>query len=270
MYVIFDIGGTKTLIGVTYDKITFESAVLPTNLDFKRALLEIKETVQKLSKGAKIEGVVGGVRALDKDKGVLHDQPHFPLWVDKPLRAELVNMFNAPVWLENDAALAGLGEALAGAGRGYKVVVYITVSTGIGGVRIVNGKIDSGDKKFVEIIKIITPNNNEPQHLESYVSGTAIEASYGVKAENLKDSKAWIEITNSLAIGLNNVIVQWSPDIIVLGGGVMNSPYLTISNISSALQTMFPASQKTTVAKSVLGDLAGLYGALEIIKHQTI
>ena len=81
---------------------------------------------------------------LNNRTGVIYSPPNLPGWENVPLRDLIHQHFNIPVLIENDAHTAGLGEYMFGAGRGSKYLVYLTVSTGIGGGVIVDGKILEG------------------------------------------------------------------------------------------------------------------------------
>src|SRR6266568_4237500 len=81
---------------------------------------------------------------LDNRTGVIYSPPNLPGWDNIPLRDLIQQHFNKPIFIENDAHTAGLGEYMFGAGRGSKHMVYLTVSTGIGGGVIINGKILEG------------------------------------------------------------------------------------------------------------------------------
>jgi glucokinase len=81
---------------------------------------------------------------LNNRTGVIYSPPNLPGWVNVPLRDILQQHFNRPTIIENDAHTAGLGEYMFGAGRGSKYMVYLTVSTGIGGGVIIDGKILEG------------------------------------------------------------------------------------------------------------------------------
>lgn len=264
MYLVFDIGGTNIRLAVSQDGKTLNQLdSIPTAKNFSQAMSSFKETAEKLTNGQKIEAAAGGVRALDmttKDRLVSH--PTIPLWVGEPLKQELEKSLGCSVSLENDAAMAGLGEAVFGAGQGKKIVAYITVSTGVGGVRIVDGKIDQSMMGFEPGNQII--NVDPPAYLERYISGEGIRQRYGVKGENLSDPKAWDEIAKLLAIGLNNTIVHWSPQIVVLGGSVIKS--ISLDKVKSYLNeylTIFPDCPEIVLA--TLGDEGGLYGALHYL-----
>lgn len=271
MYLVFDIGGTNMRLGVSVDgKTLLQTKIIPTPLDFNQGIDIFKKTADELSQGEKIEKIAGGVAGpLDQDKTMLVKSPHLGEWINKPFKKEIENIFNCPIYLENDADLAALGEASFGAGKGKKIVAYLTISTGVGGGRVVNGKIDENALGFEPGHQIIVPDGSPCNcgglgHLESYVSGSGIERIYHQKGQDIKDPKIWDEVTKNLSIGLNNVCTLWSPDIIILGGSVTQSLALdSVRNYLKQFLTIFPIAPK--VEKSQLGDPAGLYGALAII-----
>jgi glucokinase len=81
---------------------------------------------------------------LNNRTGVIYSPPNLPGWENVPLRDLINQQFHVPVLIENDAHTAGLGEYMFGAGRGSKSLIYLTVSTGIGGGVIIDGKILEG------------------------------------------------------------------------------------------------------------------------------
>ncbi len=81
---------------------------------------------------------------LNNRTGMIYSPPNLPGWDNIPLRDLILQHFNRPTFIENDAHTAGLGEYMFGAGRGSKYMVYLTVSTGIGGGVIIDGKILEG------------------------------------------------------------------------------------------------------------------------------
>ncbi len=81
---------------------------------------------------------------LDTKTGVVYSPPNLPGWDALPLKAELESTFQLPVTIENDANASALAEFRFGGGRGYKAVLYITMSTGIGGGLVLNGQIYHG------------------------------------------------------------------------------------------------------------------------------
>ncbi len=220
MFLLFDVGGTTTRMAVsqTGDGLD-EVKLFPTNHNFDEAMEQMSKVGEELAQGGKYLATVGGIRAYNKKKGQLFNQPNFPMWVDAPLLQKMRELWGE-VYLENDAALVGLGEAVYGAGKGYRIVAYVTLSTGVGGCRITNGKIDESVYSFEPGNMLISAKSGEVEYLEKLISGTAIQQKYGKLPNELDDEMAWEEITELLSIGLNNVGVMWSPDVIVLGGSV--------------------------------------------------
>jgi fructokinase len=180
------------------------------------------------------------------------------------------------VFLENDAAAAGLGEAVYGAGKGLEIIAYHTVSTGVGGVKIEDCEIDHASvgfepgKQIIDVDRTVLGLEIEPT-LENLVSGTAVEMRFGVKPYEIPQSDVlWDELAEYLAQGLRNTIVYWSPDAIVLGGSMITGdPKIEIDAIRKytvELVQSFEVSPLITMAK--LGDEAGLYGGMAILKNR--
>lgn len=274
MYILFDIGGTHTRLAVSSDGKTVEhTKILNTPQLFEEGIELIHQSVNALTQGKKVVAIAGGIAGpLNQDKSKLVNSPNLGNWIQKPLKEELKKRLEAPVYLENDAALVGLGEAVYGGGKDMGIVVYITVSTGVGGARIVDGKIDRNAMGFepghqiIEINGPLCPTCGIPGHLEGYVSGAAVRKKYGKEPKDITDSKVWDEIANLLAIGVHNMILHWSPDIVILGGSMMKSiPLEKVGENLHRILTIFP---KTPIVKRAeLGDIGGLYGALSMAQN---
>ncbi|MBI2315145.1 ROK family protein [Candidatus Daviesbacteria bacterium] len=272
MFVLFDIGGTNMRVGASADGQTIsQSKIIPTPQGFTDGVKQLKQIAQKLSEGEEITGVAGGIAgALDKTKSILVASPHLTGWVNQPLKVELERIFDCRVELENDANLNGLGEAVNGSGKGKKVVAMITLGTGVGGARIVDSKLDKNIWGFEPGHQVIIPEGNlcncgGKGHLEAYVAGSYLEKIYQKKAEDIKDDAVWDQIAKYLSIGLNNLTVFWSPEVIILGGSMIKSlPFEKVRTYLKAELKIFPTPPKIVLA--TLGDEAGLYGALELLK----
>lgn len=271
MYLSFDIGGTNMRIGVSSDgKTLLETKIVPTPRDFDEGIQTIKQIAEELCKGEKIQAVAGGVAGpIDKDKTMLVASPHIPSWINKPLKQELEKSFSVPVILEHEADLEGLGEANLGAGIGKKIVATIIIGTGVASSRTVDGKIDANAFGFEAGHHIIVADGNQCDcggkgHFEAYVSGSGIKNTYGKSGQEITDPKIWDQVAKYVAIGLNNVTVFWSPDVIVLGGAVMKSISIdAVRSYFNEVVTIFPT--KPEIVASKLGDFSTLYGALSLI-----
>lgn len=272
MYFLFDIGGTKIRLAGSNGKTIRQIKIISTPKSQKDGLFLIKKMALKLAKGKKIKAAAGGIAGVfDKSQSRLVASPNLSGWVKRPLKEELEKILKASVYLENDAALAALGEAVRGAGRDYKIVAYLTVSTGLGGARIVNGKIEAKSWGFEPGHQIIA--SRQPfsylNYLDGQISGSAILHRYGKVPPLIKNKKIWQEVTKFLVYGLHNVIVLWSPDIIVLGGGIMTNKNLKIEKIKKYLKktiTRYP--ELPTIKKSQLKEKSALYGALEFLRQK--
>ena len=237
---------------------------VPTPKDFDTAMTTFSQLINDLRGNGHFTQAAGcSVGPLNFDKSRMIHPPNLPSWHDKPLRGSLEIICNCPVIIENDADLAGLGEATYGAGKGKSIVVYYTISTGVGGARIVDGKIDKSRFGMEPGHQSIDPNDPNG-HLEGLVSGTALLTRYGKVGEEIQDPAIWNSVAESLAIGLHNSIVHWSPDIVILGGSVIKSlPLdLVLDHLKSRMRifTELPEVVLTTL------DEPGLYGALSLLK----
>ncbi len=186
-----------------------------------------------------------------------------------PLIPELTNTVSRPLYLENDAALAGLGEATLGAGQGRDIVAYVTVSTGVGGVRIVDGRIDRKAIGFEPGHQVIN-FDGESRTLEDYVSGRALQAQFNQLPREITDKKIWQEVARILAIGLYNLILHWSPETVVVGGAMaLKMPGIDLSVVRQELGKLnrtLPSLPE--IVPATLGDLNGLYGAAVYLRQQ--
>lgn len=124
---------------------------------------------------------IGSPGPLDSHTGIVFDPPNLPGWQNVPLRDLFNAQYRMPVFIENDANTAALGEYLFGAGRGSRNMVYMTISTGIGGGVIVDGKLMSGAIGTAAELGHMTIDRQGPRCncgnigcLESIASGTAI------------------------------------------------------------------------------------------------
>jgi predicted NBD/HSP70 family sugar kinase len=279
MYLLFDIGGTKFRYALSRDGKTIKEpiAIIPTPKSFEDAV-QVFSKIQKELKGEPLKTVVAGIAGpLDEQRSILVASSHIVSWVRRPLKKELERIFKVPAYLENDSALVGLGEAVSGAGQNYPIVAYLTVSTGVGGARIVEGEIDRNAMGFEPGHQIVDfssdvscgPGCKGKGHLESFVSGSALERRVGKKAREVSDLKIWDEAARILAVGLNNTVVHWSPDIMILGGSmILGNPAIPLDKVRGYLKevlTIFP--EPPPIVKATLGDAAGLYGALKLAKQ---
>lgn len=266
MYLLIDIGGTNLRVGTSLDLHHLDKVESkPTPKSYKDGLKLIGEIV-KLLNCADIDGCCVGISgSLDKDKTSLTASPHLEDWINQPLKEALAKKLKCPVYLENDAALAGLGEASFGAGQNYSIVAYLTVSTGVGGARVVDQAIDQSSLGFEPGHQIISSKGHFKE-LEDYVSGSGLMERYHQDPATINDPSVWREVEKYLAIGLDNTILYWSPDIVVLNGPIIHRISLTfLKNQLEQILKIFPRLPEIKIAQ--LGDEAGLWGGMKYLKN---
>jgi len=199
---------------------------------------------------------------------------NLPDWNDKPFLDQVAKSLGAEVFFENDAALVGLGEAHFGAGKDAEIVVYMTVSTGVGGSRIVDGEIDRSMNGFEPGFQVIDPTrllckDCSGPTLSEHVSGNAVLHRFGKRAEDFaQDDPMWQDLAAWLAIGVNNSIVHWSPDVFVLGGSmIVGDPAISVDAVQKEFLSMEPIFSSPKIVKAELGDRGGLYGAMALLEQ---
>jgi predicted NBD/HSP70 family sugar kinase len=218
MFGAIDIGGTKTLLatfsekGELLENIRFET---PKNyVDFIKELKN-QSTNLDINKLQVMSVAIPGL--VNKNKGVGIAFGNLP-WENIPIQKDVEAIFKCPVLIENDAKLAGLSEAIA-LKKKYRKVLYITVSTGIGGGLIINNKIDR-DFDNMEVGHMLFEHEGKLQRWEDFASGKAIVAKFGKPAKDITDQKDWYIIAHNIAVGLIDIIATLTPDVIIIGGGV--------------------------------------------------
>ena len=254
MFLVVDIGGTHTRVGVSIDGQTLgDIKIFNTPQDYQQAIKQISDTALSLSQNQTIDqAVVGVAGTLNVERNSLTLAPHILDFVNQPLKKDLAVMLSTKVYLENDAALAALGEAHFGAGKNYGVVGFLTIGTGVGGARVVAGKLDP---EFL---------NYEPGHrlysesqltLEEQISGSALNNRYHLDSEQINDPIIWNQVATDLFLALNKLSETWKPDIFILGGAV--SQKIPLENL--------PLTFKVTLGE--LGAKSGLMGGLAYLQQ---
>lgn len=226
-------------------------------------------------------GVPGPVDTVSK---VMKLSSNLNGFTDYPMAKQLEDALGLPTFLDNDANCAGLAEALVGAGKGKPIVYYTTISTGIGGAMIVNGKLISGKSGYAgEVGNLIVDryrepfNNLNPGASESEASGRALtrkgQAIFGDKIETAKevfdlyvegDPKA-IELvenmTTDLAVMFSHIAHIVDPNVFVLGGGVMKTKELWLDKMVEKFKTyVHPGMRDVVFTEAELRE-PGIVGA---------
>ncbi len=218
MYLAIDIGGTKTLLAVfSAEGEVTESIKFETSQKYEEFLITLENTVAKMTTKIFSGCAIGCRGDIDRSGGILISGGSALAWDNVSLVSDVSAMVSCPISLENDSKLAGLSEAMLLKDE-YKKVLYITISTGIGGALVVNGVIDVNTIDS-EIGQMVYERSGKFQSWESFASGKAIVAKYGQRASEITDPEIWHAITKDIAMGLYNICLILTPDVVVIGGG---------------------------------------------------
>lgn len=282
-----DIGGTNTriaLIDEAYEII--QRIQFPTDVNNPQATLQkIQETVQSFSV------VIAGVGLscpgpLDLKQGIILDTPNLKGgWHGLAVSKELSARLKVPVFLENDANLACLAEAVLGQGKDYSYVQFLTISTGLGSGLVINKKIYQGAHGFAHEIANIPLWRNGPSHgsiypggVEAICSGTAITTrakKAGLDVEHAGDVYSLACSQNQTAIDImedakeylaNTIAIIYAfvdPEIVILGGSVAIKIPGFVEDVEQRVKTkVYPNIQPLVkVVKTNLSEDSGLLGA---------
>jgi glucokinase len=233
---------------------------------------------------------------VDSHIGVIIFAPNIKEWRDFHISAKLTEHFGVPAYLDNDANLAGLAEWKFGAGRGHHNVLYLTVSTGVGGGVIINDRLLQGYHGLAAELGHTTIQEGgalcgcgKRGHLESYSSGTGIERFVADQLKTGRESVLHSNKKNSahdiseaaekgdalsieayqiagkyLGIGVANFLHSFDPSVIVFGGGVSQSWPLFADSFDASLKehVIHPRYlERLVITRAELGDDSGLLGA---------
>ena len=304
-----DVGGTKLAAGVVDDAGTVHSFVVsPTRTE--RGRDQALDRLFELGRRAVAESGLGWEQVqavgigcggpLDAAAGVLVAPLHLPDWRDVPIVALAEREYERPAALENDATAAAAGEYRYGAGRGRRNMVYLTISTGVGGGVVVDGRLyraaggNGGELGHVTVDwhGRLCRGCGRRGCLEAYVSGTSIaeraqealgarhqpsmlDALEDVTAEDVAAAARggdrlaaaiWDETVEALACGLTSIVNLFEPELVVVGGGVSRTGEQLLGPVRERVQveTVRPMGEELDIVCSALGDRVGVVGAAAI------
>jgi glucokinase len=310
-----DLGGTKILVLVTDAR--------GSVLGDARVATEAREGVEAVigrmvrathDAAADARAEVAAIRAIgvsapgpiDAAAGVITDPPNLPGWHNVPLTRILRERLERPVTLENDANCQGLAEHRFGAGRGYRHMIFLTISTGIGGGIIIDNGLYTGASGGAGELGHLIVSSDAPAcgagHvgcLEGSASGAAIakraqelidagrlprtariaehnppldvEDVFRASQEGEAEAGAIIERAGRyLGMGLASLMNAFNPEAIVLGGGMMNmGEAIMRPAIDMARRRAFPqAFADAEVVEGELGERAAALGAIAVAQHK--
>lgn len=303
-----DIGGTKIAVALQdLNKIIVASECFPTQVDVSpfQMLDSIEKEIRKMLAKTRTEVVAVGIGCpgpIDIENGLVLTPTNLKSWTDFPIVGIFNEKFGVPVAFDNDANAAALGEFYNGAGKDFKDILYVTISTGIGGAIICGGKIHHGVRASAGEIghAIVQPNGflcrcGTNGCLETIASGLSIarrakeklngksfnsvnsdEITAKIVIEAVKNGdetaiKLWDETMQFLAIGIGNAITTIAPEVVIIGGGISMAGDVLFNPLRRYIRQnvkMLPIENVKIIPAS-LGSESGIYGAL-ILAQQAI
>lgn len=304
-----DLGGTKIRVAIISERMQVLAREHHDTLADegpKAVVGRIFAAIDRLLRSNEVSpGQLGSISlaaagAIDIEQGLVTSSPNLPGWRNVPLRDMVAEKYGVTTFLIHDANAAALGEQRLGAGRGVKNLVYLTVSTGIGGGIIVDGQLYSGARggageighmtidvngplcscgntgclevlasgKAVAREAVRRINSGEQSSLTEMVAGnlaTITAEKVSLAAEN-GDPLANAVITQAatyLGVGLVNVVNIFNPEMIIIGGGLSKMGDRLLKPARQVVQARAFALSAQTVrmVTAQLGDDAGLLGA---------
>ena len=200
---------------------------------------------------------------------------HVSGWTDFPLVERVRDLTGAPAFIDNDANAGALGEAIYGAGRGFRPLFYMTLSTGIGGGIVVeNDSVYRGADSWAGEIGHLTIRPDGPECLcgsrgcfERMCCGLWLERDYGKSAaELLRDPEFTACYAADLALGLKAAVMLLNPARIVIGGGIAKAGDALFTPLRRELrkQVTHWSRARLDVVPAALGDDSVLWGALAL------
>lgn len=291
-----DIGGTKTAFGaVAPDGRIVARRVIATEPEssFDSGFARIAEEVEKLFVDAgwqpgDINGIgVGCPGPVDYRRGIILSVYTLPGWSNHAFAAPLSERFGLPVRLENDANAALLGEAIAGAARGCKSAVMLTLGTGVGGAVLLDGAIYHGaGGAHPELGHVpVLPDGPECYCgrrgcFEIIAAGPAIanagaaiglEGSEAVFEAATQGEPKAVAIIDGVAAATETAV--WSilhtylPELVLFGGGIADGhwPLFEAAAQKSLAAAVLARDEGVTITRATLGNDAGIVGAASLV-----
>jgi fructokinase len=281
-----DLGGTKIEGILLDDKLNVvERTRILTHQEkgYKSIIDSILSLVDKLKTKSDDTVTIGlsAPGAISKKTGLIKNS-NTQCLIGMPLKEDLQQALNQKIAMDNDANCFTIAEATLGAAREHNVVFGVIMGTGVGGGIVINGNIHKGRTNIAgewghHTLRI---DGNKCYCgklgcVETYISGPALEKRWAKltgkteslssiiqNIDNTKIGLQWKkEFLENFAIGLANVIDILDPDVIVLGGGISNIPFLYDEGRDYVYDKVFSDLVETPIIKNQLGDSAGVFGA---------
>jgi glucokinase len=263
---------------------------------------QTREGIERLLEGSDDRMVVRGIAvgvpgAVDPKSGKVLDANNLPGWREVDMGQELKQAFGVPIYLDNDANMAAIGERWRGVAQGVDNFVFIAVGTGIGAGIFIDGRMCRGYSGFAgELFRMNLDWTRweedfpDTGYLEAYISGVGLamegrkvlaggngskaatlaesrDARYVFEAMHAGNPQARALIEKSfvmLGVGVANMVSILDPELVVFNGGIVKGdPELLLETVQKVTRRIHPRAPR--IALSTLGDNAQIFGALHTL-----
>ena len=287
-YIGVDLGGTNIRAAIVQE----DGSILEmkkTQSCPERGAEAVMETmitlIESLEGYEECEGIGMGIPGpIDTINGKIIVSTNLPKLIGFPIAQYLEEHFHKPAFMDTDVKVAALGEAVLGAGKGYPIVYYVTISTGVGGALVIDKKVISGQNGHAgEIGNICIDRNREKYNIlnvgaaENEASGTALTRKgrelFGDKIHDAGDvfdlarsgDEKALKLVDEMAYDLAMMFCAIGhiidPHIFVVGGGVMKGKDVFFEKMETYYRSMIHEGMQPVIFREAQLEEPGILGA---------
>ena len=283
---VLDIGGTAIKSGLYIDGELTDIRETPTEAQKGKAHVvnRAKEIITDYQQHSAFERIgISTAGQVDPVRGeIIYANENIPGYTGTKLKEIMEQQFHVPACVENDVNAAAIGESVFGAGKGYKEFVCLTYGTGVGGAIFTNGKLYTGSSFSAgEFGAIVTHpearfagQNIFSGCYEEYASTTALVKNAKRFDSSLSNGRKIFERFDEpdvkalvdrwileIVCGLTTIIHILNPECAILGGGIMEQPYVLEQLREKLYPNLISSFRQVKIEKAALGNRAGMLGA---------
>lgn len=291
-YISVDLGGTNVRAAIVDEKgniLQMLKGSSEPDKGVEHVMDKMIQLIESLDHYEDCEGIGLGIPGpIDTINGKIIVSTNLPKLIGYPIADHIAKHFNKPVFMDNDVKVAALGEAVLGGGKGYPIVYYVTISTGIGGALVIDKKVISGQNGHAGEVGNISIDRNRKKYnilnigaVENEASGSAItRIGKEVFGDQIKDAgdvfalarqhnEKAMQIVDAMAYDLammfSSVAHIVDPHVFVVGGGVMKAKDVFFEKMETYYRSMIHVGMQPVVFKEAQLEEPGIVGAAMLV-----
>ena len=291
---VLDIGGTAIKSAIAQNGVLSSVRETPTRASLGGAYVmsQAKEIISSYKDTYAFERIgISTAGQVNPVKGsIIYANHNIPGYTGTPVKEIMEDFFHVPVAVENDVNAAAIGEACYGAGKEEKDFVCLTYGTGVGGAVFINGSLYHGSSFSAGELGalIVHPEYRQPEIdmysgcYEKYASTTALVAKAKEYDSSITNGKIlfsrieepqiraiidqWID---EIVYGLVSITHLLNPSCIILGGGIMDQPYIPDQIEQKLMPSIMSSFRGLKIKTAQLGNQAGMLGAARLAEENS-